>query len=210
MTGPKPRASALSPEFALLGLLRLEPGHGYEIHQRLQQELGALWTVHQNQAYNILHRLEAAGYVRSLAPDPGGGARLRRRFHLTLAGRRRFDAWLRRPSGLSVRALRIELLTRLYFARRLDPDLARQIIEAQLAVTRAGIERLRQARPPSAAETALEDLSTDLRLRQLGLAIDWLESLRTPFGTPLPHEAGDPAVRPSRRRRLKPGSAKET
>ena len=206
MTGPKPRASALSPEFALLGLLRLEPGHGYEIHQRLQQELGALWTVHQNQAYNILHRLEAAGCVRTLDPVPGGGARLRRRFHLTLAGRRRFDAWLRRPTGLSVRALRVDFLTRLFFARRIDPGLARRIIETQLEVTRAGLERLQQAGPASAAGTTLDDLSTGLRLRQLGLAVDWLQGLQTQVESLRVNEADGAKGSPTRGHRPCPGT----
>jgi len=173
---PKERSSALSPEYALLGMLRLEPGHGYEVHQRLEQELGALWTVHQNQAYNILNRLEAAGFVRG-APVTGEGTHARRRLRLTPAGRRRFDDWLRSPTGLSVRALRVGFLTRLYFARRLDPELARQVIEGQLAVTREGVARLDQQRSTRRSKGYLAELSVDLRLRQLALAIEWLEAL---------------------------------
>jgi DNA-binding PadR family transcriptional regulator len=179
---PKERSSALTPEFALLGLLRLEPGHGYEVHQRLERDLGALWTVHQNQAYNILNRLEAAGFVRG-APVTGEGAHARRRLSLTPAGRRRFDDWLRTPTGPSVRALRVGFLTRLHFARRLNAELARQIIEGQLAVTREGVERLRQQGGARRAKGYLAELSGDLRLRQLTLAVEWLEALADRIGT---------------------------
>jgi DNA-binding PadR family transcriptional regulator len=33
-------ASALSPEYALLGFLAQKAAHGYELHQRLSNELG--------------------------------------------------------------------------------------------------------------------------------------------------------------------------
>lgn len=173
---PANRASSLSPEYPLLGLLRLEPGHGYQVHQRLERDLGSLWTVHQNQAYSILKRLQAEGLVRG-APATRDGSHPRRRMSLTPAGRRRFDTWLRTPTGLSARALRVDFLTRLYFARRLEPGLAHEIIEGQLAVTRDGVARLRRRREAEQDHGMLAELSADLRLKQLTLIIEWLESL---------------------------------
>ena len=38
-----------------------------------------------------------------------------------LAGRRRFDAWFMAPATSSVKTIRVEFMTRLYFARRLRP-----------------------------------------------------------------------------------------
>jgi len=60
---------SLSPEFALLGLLEQRPAHGYELHQRLYAELGYLWHISLSQAYNILKRLEAQGFIQG-APQP--------------------------------------------------------------------------------------------------------------------------------------------
>ena len=178
------RASSISPEYPLLGLLRLEPGHGYQVHQRLERELGSLWKVHQNQAYNILNRLEAAGLVRGAVG--GKGLHARRKMSLTPAGRRRFDTWLRTPTGLSARALRVDLLTRLYFAQRLDPELAHEIINGQLAVTRDGVERLRRRSETDPDQGSVAELSNDLRLRHLKLVIEWLESLHARIETPAP------------------------
>jgi DNA-binding PadR family transcriptional regulator len=172
---PTDRSSSLSPEYPLLGLLRVEPGHGYQVHQRLERDLGSLWTVRQNQTYSILKRLEAAGLVRGVASREGGHAR--RRLSLTPAGRRRFDAWLRTPTGLSARALRVDFLTRLYFAERLDPNLAHEIIDAQLAVTREGVARLPRRGGIEQPRSLMAELSEDLRVRHLRLVIEWLESL---------------------------------
>jgi DNA-binding PadR family transcriptional regulator len=180
---PSDRASSLSPEYPLLGLLRLEPGHGYQIHQRLERDLGSLWTVRQNQAYNILNRLEAEGMVRA-THGSGKGAHARRRLGLTSAGRRRFDAWLHAPTGLSARALRVDFLTRLYFAQRLDPKLAHEIIDGQLAVTRDGVERLLRQTEAEQAHGLVAELSDDLRVRHLRLVIEWLESLHERIESP--------------------------
>ena len=180
---PADRASFLSPEYVVLGLLRLEAGHGYQVHQRLEQDLGSLWTVHQNQAYNILKRLEAAGLVRG---TPGGkSAHARRRMSLTPAGRRRFDQWLRAPTGLSARALRVDFLTRLYFAQRLDPKLAHEIIDAQLAVTRDGVAHLPHRPAIEQPPSLVAELSEDLRVRHLRLVLEWLESLHGRIETPI-------------------------
>jgi DNA-binding PadR family transcriptional regulator len=180
---PTNRASSLSPEYPLLGLLRLEPGHGYQVHQRLERDLGSLWTVRQNQAYNILNRLEAAGMVRATRGS-GKGAHAQRRLTLTPAGRRRFDTWLRTPTGLSARALRVDFLTRLYFAQRLDPKLAHEIIDGQLAVTCDGVERLRRRSESDPDQGSVAELSDDLRLRHLKLVIEWLESLHERIESP--------------------------
>jgi len=173
---PPDRASAVTPEFTLLGLLYLEPGHGYELHERLRRELGAVWTVRQNQVYNILSRLEADGYVRA-AIDLKGKSRQRRKLRLTPAGRRRFEAWLHKPTGLSVRALRVDFLSRLYFARQMDPKCALEIVDLQLSATREGLEQMEARHEASPDQSPLEGMSMDLRLRQLHLAAEWLEGL---------------------------------
>ena len=173
---PPDRASAVTPEFTLLGLLYLEPGHGYELHERLRRELGAVWTVRQNQVYNILSRLEADGYVRA-AMDLKGKPRQRRKLRLTPSGRRRFEAWLHKPTGLSVRALRVDFLSRLYFARQMDPKCALQIVDLQLRATRKGLDRMEARQEATPDQSPFEGMSMDLRLRQLRLALEWLEGL---------------------------------
>src|SRR5512142_1873268 len=96
-----------SPEFALLGFLYLQPGHGYELHQRLTNELGYIWGVSQSETYNILKRLAANGFIKSriVAQEKLPSRNL---LTLTPRGRSRFEAWLQTPSSSSQRTVRLE------------------------------------------------------------------------------------------------------
>lgn len=170
-------ASALSPEYALLGLLTQQPAHGYELCRRLVAELGQVWHISLSQTYNILNRLEAHGWI--------AGARheqvklpAKRTYQLTEAGRLRFEAWLAQPTGCSVRAIRVEFITRLYFARSLDPGRIEPVIDAQLDDLRAGLAGLEQIRVGIPPEQTFNRLAVELRIRQLGSICDWLEGCR--------------------------------
>ena len=61
----------LTTEYALLGFLRQQPMHAYEIHQTLlrNEALGLVWHLKQSLVYVMLERLEAEGYI-----DPGGSS----------------------------------------------------------------------------------------------------------------------------------------
>lgn len=168
-----PYASALSPEFAISGFLAQRPTHGYDLYQRLTDELGQVWYISLSQVYNILKRLEDQGLILG-ETETQDKLPARRLFHLTEAGQQRFETWLRTPTGCSVRAIRVEFTTRLYFALAREHSLARSLIDAQAAAIRSGLARL---------ETSLDELPTGQRFNRLGLALrigqltsilDWL------------------------------------
>src|SRR3972149_953899 len=125
-----PYIGPLSPEFALLGLLSQKSAHGYELHQRLVSDLRQVWHVSLSQTYNILNRLEEKGYISGTFEEQEKHP-TRRRFHLNPAGQERFNQWLHTPSRCTVRAIRVEFITRLYFARATSPELARELIDVQ-------------------------------------------------------------------------------
>lgn len=168
---------SLSPEYALLGLLYLKPAHGYQLHQRLEEDLGQIWHISLSQTYNILKRLESQGFIeaniqeQSKLPD-------RREFQLTKAGDERFSEWFRSPSGCSVRAIRVEFTTRLYFARKNDPQMAERLIDEQIAEVNAGLSRLNTMLVNIPKEKAFNRLGLKLRIRQLESTLDWLEECR--------------------------------
>src|SRR4030067_2794252 len=107
---------SLSPEYALLGLRSQKPAHGYELHQWMLRDLGQIWHISLSQTYNILNRLEVQGFIRG---DLQEQEKLpaRRYFKLMESGLERFETWLNSTSGCSVRLIRVEFTTRLYFAR---------------------------------------------------------------------------------------------
>jgi DNA-binding PadR family transcriptional regulator len=66
------RSSVL--ELAILGLLKEQELHGYELKKRLTDALGAFSSVSFGSLYPALARLEAAGAVRAVAADASGPA----------------------------------------------------------------------------------------------------------------------------------------
>ncbi len=55
-------------ELAVLGLLKEQPLHGYELKKRLGDTLGFLWGVSYGSLYPALRRLERAGAVEVVEP----------------------------------------------------------------------------------------------------------------------------------------------
>ncbi|HVL05725.1 MAG TPA: PadR family transcriptional regulator [Acidimicrobiales bacterium] len=57
-------------ELAILGVLKEQELHGYELKKRLTDALGAFSSVSFGSLYPALARLEAAGAVRAVSPGP--------------------------------------------------------------------------------------------------------------------------------------------
>jgi len=55
-------------ELAVLGLLKEQPLHGYELKKRLGETLGFLWGVSYGSLYPALRRLESAGAIEIVQP----------------------------------------------------------------------------------------------------------------------------------------------
>jgi DNA-binding PadR family transcriptional regulator len=179
---PKSPAShrSRSPECALLGFLYLQPGHGYDLHRLLIAELGETWHVSQSQTYNILKRLETQGYISSRTVEQQKLPAIQY-LKITTAGRRRFEAWLEMPTGSSVRAIRLEFITRLYFAQRLAPERILPMFDAQtteVQKTLGGLEARQAALPDG---QTFNRLSLQLRIQQLKAVVDWLDECREAF-----------------------------
>jgi PadR family transcriptional regulator AphA len=173
-------AGSHSPEYALLGFLYQQAGHGYELHQRLTTELGYIWGVSQSQTYAILKRLEIQGSISATHEEQ---KKLPARLHLqiTEAGRRQFEQWFNTSSGGSVRAIRLEFLTRLYFARKLFPDIVQRLIEDETADIQATLARMEKILATIPPEQTFNRLGLELRIRQLNSVLDWLKECRKEF-----------------------------
>src|SRR5262252_750744 len=113
---------ALGLEHALLGLLRAQPMHAYEMHQQLlrAEALGLVWHLKQAHLYALLAKLETAGYVGSTTESQGTRPP-RKILHLTPAGAVAFADWVTTPVAHG-RDLRLEFLAKLFFAAREGPQ----------------------------------------------------------------------------------------
>lgn len=164
---------SISPEFALLGFLSQQPAHGYELHQRLVTDLSQVWHISLSQTYNILTRLETQGLIVGTLQEQEK-LPARRLFSLTEAGRQRFEAWLEMPSGCSVRAIRVEFITRLYFAQTISPEFSQRLIESQASQIQDGIIQLQTTLGQTPLTQVFNRLGIELRIRQLNSILEWM------------------------------------
>lgn len=170
----------LSPEFALMGFLIEKPCHGYDLHQRLTTELGQVWHLSQSQAYAILKRLETRGDIsaRMVAQEK---LPARQMLHITASGRKRFFEWLETDISSTARSIRLEFLTRLYFANLYRPETLPQIYHSQLNEINSKVEQLETLIEHLPPEQTYNRLSLDLRLQQMKLIETWMSEIRTQF-----------------------------
>ncbi len=170
----------ISPEFALLGFLLAGQSHGYDLHQKFLAELGHVWHLSQSQAYAILKRLESRGDISVYFVEQEK-LPARQVLRITTQGRKSFFEWLELGIGTNARSIRLEFLTRLYFAQLHKPESVPQIYQAQSAEIESRIEQLESLIEHLPPEQIFNRLSLDLRLRQMRLIQNWMAGIRTQF-----------------------------
>ncbi len=172
---------------AVLGLIAIDhgAGHGYDLARHFGPEapLAQVIRLEPGMLYHHLKRLERAGWVS--ADQELGGNRPPRRVHtVTEAGRLELRRWLAEPVG-QTREIRLTFLLKLYFARRLDPDLAARLVAGQRDVCMRLVTSLSgqiAAVDPTAATEEGDDREfarsvLELRLLQTEAALVWLNQI---------------------------------
>jgi DNA-binding PadR family transcriptional regulator len=181
MKNPTPHhIGTLSPEMALLGLLYREAGHGYDLHRRVNADLGQVWHLSQSQAYAILKRLESQGDI-STEEVPQKKLPSRQLLRMTPQGRKVFLDWLDAPSGGSTRAIRMEFITRLYFLNLYFPKKIGRAFDRQRAEVKEHILRLESMLLELPDGQIYNRMSLDMRLKQLKFVLEWLDECRENF-----------------------------
>lgn len=190
-------------EVAILGLLKEQELHGYELKKRLAEAFGPFSTVSFGSLYPALARLEKAGAVKAVEARPGPaapprmpltgslggeaaafrarraatrGTRGKKVYGITARGERLFEELLEADSasGDDDRAFNL----RLAFARYLPPEVRLGMLERRRAYL---IERLARTRDViRARRERLDDYSRSLMEHGTETAerdISWLDRL---------------------------------
>jgi DNA-binding PadR family transcriptional regulator len=112
---PRTKRPVTAAEYAILGVLREAPTHGYRMAQRFApgQDLGLLYPLEQSATYALLHELEARGHIRG-KQELTEGAPPRTMFAITQSGEDYLLAWLVTPVE-PLRRLRLDFLLKLHF-----------------------------------------------------------------------------------------------
>jgi PadR family transcriptional regulator, regulatory protein AphA len=130
-------------KYALLGILSIYPGSGYDIKKFMEQSTSNFWNESYGQIYPILKQLEEEGLATSHAEKQEGKPE-RYVYALTDKGLEELRRWLTEPIEQMLE--RNELLLKLFFGRRVSvTDNIKhvqqfQALQAQLLHKYQGIE----------------------------------------------------------------------
>jgi PadR family transcriptional regulator AphA len=116
----------VSLRYALLGMLAVQPGTGYELAQRFDSSMSNAWHASHSQIYPELAKLCGAGLLEVV----GEGARRSRTFGITERGRQELRDWL--VESEPIRAQRNETTIRWFLLQLLPPEDRRVVIEREL------------------------------------------------------------------------------
>ena len=122
-------------ELAILGLLKEQPMHGYQLSRELAQQLGGLWRVSYGSLYPTLRRLERDGAVEQVPGEAGGKGRRKLVYRITPAGEALFLRLLEEPPQEG-QAEDARFRVRLAFFRYLPPETRVRLLDRR----RAGLE----------------------------------------------------------------------
>ncbi len=131
------RQTAITP--VVLGLIGLGARSGYDIKSGVDNSARFFWAGSYGQIYPELRRLEAEGLIRG--EDSPTGARGRRVYELTDAGRKWLVDWLAGPN--TTIEYRDESLLRLFFADALPREDALGLLEVRRRGHKEYLEILR-------------------------------------------------------------------
>jgi len=187
---------ALTPTaYAILGLLRRQPVHGYEIAQHFKPEadLGQVVPADMSTIYTFLKDLQEHGLI-SGKRETVGARPPRTVFSLTDEAEELFLDWLHRPVA-RIREVRLDFLFKLYFAQQLGAKEAKALVDAQIAVCRSYVGR-QKASVRALTPSSFESLVLESKLTAAESTLSWLKRIapqvvrRKPSATVVKQHAG--------------------
>ena len=160
--------------YAILGLLRERPMHGYEIAQHFKPEadLGQVVPSDMSTIYTFLKDLQEHGLIRGERVTVGARPP-RTVFSLTAEAEPLFLDWVRRPVA-RMREVRLDFLLKLYFTQQFAPAEAKALVKAQIAACHDYLER-QKASARELDATSFESLVLESKLTAAESMLDWLK-----------------------------------
>jgi len=131
---------AVSLRIAALGLLAQQPGSGYDLLKQFEKSMANVWPATQSQLYGELNKLAQAGLIE--VSDIG--ARGRKEYRITAAGRAELLRWVTDPPQEP--PFRSATLLRVFLLGEVGPDEARAHALAMAEEADAEVNRLEELR----------------------------------------------------------------
>lgn len=182
-TGVREMQISEPAEYAILGLLEEWPMHGYELYQRIQNEmLEQIVHIEMSQLYAFLKKLERLELIKA-DREQQGVRPPRKVYRLTPAGRTVLQQWLTTPVERP-RDIRIFFLIKLYFLQRLLPEQLARVIDQEIETCQHFLTSLEAQRHGSSSirdQTAFNQVVLTSRIYQTRALLAWLHELQAEF-----------------------------
>ena len=169
-------ALPLRLEYVILGFIRRQPVHGYELLQRWNEPNGIsmIWQVKPGPLYAALEKLEQLGYLNS-SLIPGESSPPRKEYHMTAAGEQAFLNWMKTPVS-AARDFRQDFLARLFFRQTVDPAVTKVLFSQQELICQRWLASLEKQLD---ASVGFERQVFTFRICQVQGILKWLEEIST-------------------------------
>jgi PadR family transcriptional regulator AphA len=167
-------ALPLRYEFVVLGLVRRQSIHGYELLQRWNDPdgIGMVWRLKPGLLYAALEKLERLGYLQSKVVV-GSSFPDRKQFSITPVGEQAFLDWIKTPVT-GARDFRQDFLVKLYFLRDIDSASVAALLSKQKTICRTWLNSLGDQRDTS---QGYQRQVFSFRIYQVQGILKWLEEL---------------------------------
>jgi PadR family transcriptional regulator AphA len=173
---PRTKTYLTCAEYAVLGLLRQRPAHGYELQRQLsgRHGLGLVSPIEPAMVYAILKSLSGLELIDGEWDN--GTYPPKAIYSATTAGDAEFQRWLLRPVA-RLREVRLDLMVKLYFLMEgedeADSRQAIELLRAQLGVCEAYASEL-EAELTGASPGGFDALALGAKLSAAQLTAAWL------------------------------------
>ena len=167
-------ALPLRLEYIILGLVRRQPVHGYELLNtwNVPAGIGLIWRVKPAALYAALEKLERLGYLAS-SLIPADFSPTRKEYRITSLGEQIFLDWIKTPVA-APRDFRQDFLVRLFFGQDIDLQELRVLLAQQEFICQGWLASLENQ---FVSSSGFEAQVLSFRIRQVRSILEWLSDL---------------------------------
>ncbi|WP_299582306.1 PadR family transcriptional regulator [uncultured Microbulbifer sp.] len=131
----------MSLRYAVLTLLDIEPGSGYDLKRRFERSVSHFWSASHQQMYRELHKLYDEGLL-DCEEQPQEGKPDKKVYSLTEKGRAELCDWVTQPAA--PQKIREPFLVRLFAGHHLSQEELREALNDQLRRHHGLLENYRE------------------------------------------------------------------
>lgn len=161
-------------ELLLLGLLRQQDRHGYELYDFIERTMQSCVDLKKSTAYYLLDKMAKRGLITEMTETPtaSGNRPPRRVYQITPAGEAHFQDLLRQNLA-NYKPATYSSVIGLYFLDQIDPMEARPLLAQRQAELRAQLERVTAVpQHPGSLQFVIEQQKVHLEAELI-----WLENI---------------------------------